>query len=629
MVRKLILASLLLLPSLAFAQDVSVRYQSQVIGSRGLPLANQSVAVCTQPAVTTTQPCSPLATLATSTSTTSGGANPLTTDVNGNFFFYAPPGKYTVQVYGPQVGTPFVQPDTAIGLNGAGGAIFVQRINNIRIAANFVGTDWCAKVTAAYNDLIASSATSGEIWIDQSAGTSACVAAPPGNFVIPLHFHWTQPGVYHLNASWTIANTGWTVGTSGYTGPQMEFSGPIGTILQFDNTATNAFLIDGSLFPNSTVVFWHYIEVSGNANIANAIVLKGISRSTLYDMRASNVTNNAIWCQGCLADTVFVHPQVTDGNRTWVQQPTNGMVIDWISAAANASNDTWIIDPEVVHVSGTGILALGSNETHIIGGVIDRSGVGGIRMSAQDASITGIRHTIEDVHMEQNSTFDVYLNGSYGNEIRNVTGVGAYTNLKLDCNGFACSNDNMVRGGWYNSVSIANSSIRNNFVSVAYNYSGTGTFTDSNTTPTTTLIELKNWATGARTNSTPISLRSSLVLSDQGSICTNGELALSTGWQSTGAATVTGVAGNGQTCSWTVTTGTTTAANPTVTDTLTNALPAATTVCEMNIHGGTHTPAAGESFQQTTLSGTAPVFTFNGTPTAGGTTYFVTRRCGP
>jgi len=114
-----------------------------------------------------------------------------------------------------------------------------------------------------------------------------------------------------------------------------------------------------------------------------------------------------------------------------------------------------------------------------------------------------------------------------------------------------------------------------------------------------------------------------------GVACTNGELALSAGWQSTGTATVTAVAGAGQTCMWTITTGTTTAANPTVTDTLTNVLPTATTVCEMNIHGGTHTSIAGEYFLQTTLSATAPVFTFQGTPTAGGTTYFVTRRCGP
>lgn len=124
-------------------------------------------------------------------------------------------------------------------------------------------------------------------------------------------------------------------------------------------------------------------------------------------------------------------------------------------------------------------------------------------------------------------------------------------------------------------------------------------------------------------------IRATQQISDQGSVCTNGELALSAGWQSTGSATVTAVAGNGQTCSWTITTGTTTAANPTVTDTLTNALPAATTVCWMNIYGGTHTAVAGESLRQTTLSATAPVFTANFTPTAGGTTYFVTRSCGP
>ena len=119
------------------------------------------------------------------------------------------------------------------------------------------------------------------------------------------------------------------------------------------------------------------------------------------------------------------------------------------------------------------------------------------------------------------------------------------------------------------------------------------------------------------------------LVADQGVACTNGELALSAGWQSTGSATVTAVRGLGQTCEWTITTGTTTAANPTVTDTLTNVLPNATTVCEMIITGGNRTPAAGDGFDQTTLSATAPVFTFQGTPTAGGKTYQVVRRCGP
>lgn len=128
-------------------------------------------------------------------------------------------------------------------------------------------------------------------------------------------------------------------------------------------------------------------------------------------------------------------------------------------------------------------------------------------------------------------------------------------------------------------------------------------------------------------------LDSQTFIANQGNPCTNGELALSGGWQSTGAATVTAVTGTGQTCSWTITTGTTTAANPTVTDTLTNPLPSASTVCSLVVNGGTHTATFGagtsDTFRQTTLSATAPVFTYNETPTAGGTTYFVTRQCGP
>lgn len=157
MLKRLILLSLLL-PLSCIAQDVSVRYQSQVIGSRGLPLANQNVAVCTQPAVTSTQPCSPLATLGTSTSTTSGGTNPLTTDVNGNFFFYAPPGKYTIQVYGPQVGTPFVQPDTIVQCPLTGTCTFstitvtsinVKTFENMQFCDQFAGATADVQINAA------------------------------------------------------------------------------------------------------------------------------------------------------------------------------------------------------------------------------------------------------------------------------------------------------------------------------------------------------------------------------------------------------------------------------------------------------------------------------------------------
>jgi hypothetical protein len=113
-------------------------------------------------------------------------------------------------------------------------------------------------------------------------------------------------------------------------------------------------------------------------------------------------------------------------------------------------------------------------------------------------------------------------------------------------------------------------------------------------------------------------------IADQGAACTNGELRLGSGWGS--AALVSNVAGTGQTCEWTITaSGPGIGANPTIIDTLTNVLPNAVTVCEMRMVGGTGTAAL---IDQTTLSATAPGFTFSGTPLPE-SSYRVLRRCGP
>jgi len=115
------------------------------------------------------------------------------------------------------------------------------------------------------------------------------------------------------------------------------------------------------------------------------------------------------------------------------------------------------------------------------------------------------------------------------------------------------------------------------------------------------------------------------VASSPRTACTNGELALSAGWGTT--ATVTAVAGIGYTCKWTLTSsGTGQAANPTITDTFVaaNVLPIGTMLCDMRMTGGTGTTTL---IDETTVSATAPVFTFGGTPVAA-STYIVFRRCG-
>jgi hypothetical protein len=116
----------------------------------------------------------------------------------------------------------------------------------------------------------------------------------------------------------------------------------------------------------------------------------------------------------------------------------------------------------------------------------------------------------------------------------------------------------------------------------------------------------------------------SVLVANQGTACTDAQLATTSGW-GTGA-TVAAAVGTGQTCEWTVTAGISPSPNPTLTWTLPSVLPAANTVCSGQVVGGTQGFPA--TINNSTLSAIAPVFTYNGTPTAGAT-LFVLLRCGP
>ena len=79
------------------------RKDDVVINPQGRPLAGATVRVCA--ATATGQPCSPLANIYSNSAMTQSLANPLTTDSLGNYFFYAPPGRYMVEVSGPGITT--------------------------------------------------------------------------------------------------------------------------------------------------------------------------------------------------------------------------------------------------------------------------------------------------------------------------------------------------------------------------------------------------------------------------------------------------------------------------------------------------------------------------------------------
>src|ERR1700726_4465736 len=85
------------------AHAQGTRKDDIVFNPRGIPLAGATIRVCAMPA--SGQPCSPLAQIYSDAALTQALANPTTTDGLGNYFFYAAPGKYEIEVSGPGIST--------------------------------------------------------------------------------------------------------------------------------------------------------------------------------------------------------------------------------------------------------------------------------------------------------------------------------------------------------------------------------------------------------------------------------------------------------------------------------------------------------------------------------------------
>src|ERR1700727_2239403 len=72
-----------------------------VFGPAGHPVAGATVRVCQ--ATATGTPCAPLATIYTDATLTVAAPNPFQADGIGNYHFYAPAGRYLLQIPGPQI----------------------------------------------------------------------------------------------------------------------------------------------------------------------------------------------------------------------------------------------------------------------------------------------------------------------------------------------------------------------------------------------------------------------------------------------------------------------------------------------------------------------------------------------
>jgi hypothetical protein len=85
------------------AHAQGTRKDDIVFNSRGIPLAGASIHICNMPA--TGLPCSPTAQIYSDAALTQALSNPITTDGMGNYFFYAAPGQYEIEITGPGITT--------------------------------------------------------------------------------------------------------------------------------------------------------------------------------------------------------------------------------------------------------------------------------------------------------------------------------------------------------------------------------------------------------------------------------------------------------------------------------------------------------------------------------------------
>src|ERR1700738_1305618 len=74
-----------------------------VFNSRGIPLAGATIRICAMPA--SGPPCTPRSQIYPDAALTQALANPTTTAGLGNYFSYAAPGKYEIEVSGPGITT--------------------------------------------------------------------------------------------------------------------------------------------------------------------------------------------------------------------------------------------------------------------------------------------------------------------------------------------------------------------------------------------------------------------------------------------------------------------------------------------------------------------------------------------
>lgn len=269
----------------------------------GQPASGARVSVCTQPAVITSAPCSPLATLYTDSTliTPCSGtllppnvpgspcSNPMTADGLGNYHFYAAPAVYTLMFYGAST-TTFVQPDFSLTL--AGGPVTNANLPN---PMNLTDTLTVSVTTQAAVHTI-------------NTGTNPFLSHTNTSFPgVSFSMGFQAPGIATLFSNTGAGNSQTVIGSNdfkfvpigtggafgiGSTGGQWQVTTDTGILRQY-----NSALTAGNGQSAIRTVVNQTIEVTGNSGtltLYTPVSNSGVYKLTVYTVISTGVATSTI-----------------------------------------------------------------------------------------------------------------------------------------------------------------------------------------------------------------------------------------------------------------------------------------------------------------------------------------------
>lgn len=316
---------LMLVPRPAFGQGS--RKDDIVLTPSGHPVAGATIRVCM--ATATGTPCSPLATIYTDATLTVAAENPFQGDGIGNYYFYAPAGRYLLQVSGPGITGTLTYPDVIlapdVSSSGAGNNISAFGLTlggNLSVAgnANISGTLTTtnfnpgnftpSSLSVAGNETVAGPrprtdvtayGAKGTGLIDDTAAIQAAITAvcaessnsrstvffPPGNYLV------SQPQTPSTSPVFTGLCNNLTIEGMGGNGTNQFSSEPVSRIYSQPGASPNAAAVFSPSFKNN--ITFRDIEIDGYNQAVyialggNGDSFRGVNLSTVTTGLADNV----------------------------------------------------------------------------------------------------------------------------------------------------------------------------------------------------------------------------------------------------------------------------------------------------------------------------------------------------